>query len=214
MWVLLGSFSQTPILLLRKTTSNTSHLKEHNIKVTTINNMEAQLKYLKRDVWDATLKLILPLEREDAYEIIKKLPEELLLYSKPFLEHAYEINATTEDYKCEEQEELFNNLMTQIKDFCRHRIQMREFKGWKEVNKQIRQAPKCLHEGKIVISRCCPSCKKIEHNNHSCNKCTTSKVLEKELKIYQYDPECVFFVKRVCKACKTWKIQNETSAAA
>ena len=182
--------------------------------LTTINNMEKQLKYLKRDVWDATVKLILSLEREDAYEFINKFPEELLQDTKPFLEHAYEINVTTEDYKCEQQEELFNNLMTQIKAFCRHRIQMREFKGWKEVNLMIRQAPYCPHEGKIVISRCCPICKKIEHNNHSCNKCTTSEDLESDLKIHEYDPSWVYFVKKLCKACKTWKIQNETSAAA
>ena len=213
MWVLLGSFSQTPTILLG-TNINTSHLKKRSTMLTTINNMETQLKYLKQDVWDATIKLILSLEREDAYEIIKKLPEELLQDTKKVLEEAYESNVTTEDYKCEEQEELFNNLITQINYFCWHRKQMREFKGWKEVNEQIRQALKCPHEERIVISRCCPICIKIEHNNSGCNECTTSEDLENDLENYGYDPSLVYFVKRVCKACKTWKIQNETSAAA
>ena len=182
--------------------------------VTTMNKMEQQFRYLKQDVWNAAVNLILTLEREDAYEIIKKLPEEPLQYSKPFLEHAYENYETTEYYKSKGREELFNNLMTQIKYFCQHRIQMRESKGWKEVNRMIRQAPKCRHEGKIVISRCCPICKKIEHNNNGCNECTSSEDLENDLYIYNYDPSWVYFVKRVCKTCKISKIQNETSAAA
>ena len=114
----------------------------------------------------------------------------------------------------EEWEKAVYKLITQDENYQRLQIKMRESKGWKEVNKQIRLAPKCFHEEKIVISRCCPSCKKIEHNNHSCNKCTTSEDLKMDLNSYDYDPNFVYFVKRVCKACKIWKIQNETSAAA
>ena len=137
MWELLGSFSQTPILLLHITPNTDAHLEVRSSWVTPIN----------------------------------------MSYRKPLA------------------------IMNQI--------ELKEV-----VNKQIRQAPQCAHEGKIVISRCCPSCKKIEHNNHSCNECTTSEDLEKELYIYEYNPRLVYFVKRVCKACKIRKIQNETSAAA
>ena len=172
------------------------------------------LKQHKYDVWKAAVNLILSLEREDAFEIINSLPEEPLPYSKEFLEYEYENYKIPEIIKRKGREVLYNELMTEIKNYCKHRIKMRETKGWKEVNLQIRQAPKCRHEGKIVISRCCPSCKKIEHNNHSCNKCTTSEDLENDLFCHNYDPELVYFVKRLCKACKTWKIQNETSAAA
>ena len=82
-----------------------------------------------------------------------------------------------------------------------------------EVNFMIRSTLTCPHEEKIVISRCCPICKKIEHNN-GCNECTTSEDLENDLCAYNYDPNDIYFVKRVCKTCKISKIQNETSAAA
>ena len=172
------------------------------------------LKQHKYDVWKAAVNLILALEREDAFEIINSLPEEPLPYSKEFLEYEYENYKIPEIIKRKGREVLYNELMTEIKNYCKHRIKMRETKGWKEVNLQIRQAPKCPHEGKIVISRCCPTCKKIEHNNHNCSKCTTSEDLEMELAAYMYDPELVYFVKRLCKVCKISKIQNETSAAA
>ena len=172
------------------------------------------LKQQKYDVWKAAANLIVTLEREDAFEIINSLPEEPLLYSKEFLEHAYENHKIPEIIKSKGREVLYNELMAEIKNYCKYRIKMRETKGWKEVNLQIRQAPKCRHEGKIVISRCCPTCKKIEHNNHSCSKCTTSEDLEMELAAYEYDPRLVYFVKRLCKVCKISKIQNETSAAA
>ena len=172
------------------------------------------LSQLKHDVWNAAENLILSLEREDAFEIINSLPEEPLPHSKEFLEHAYKIYKIPEIIKSKGREVLYNELMAEIKNFSQHRIKMRETKGWKEVNLQIRQAPKCRHEGKIVISRCCPTCKKIEHNNHSCSKCTTSEDLEMDLAAHEYDPTLVYFVKRVCQACKTWKIQNATSAAA
>ena len=168
------------------------------------------LSQLKHDVWNAAENLILSLEREDAFEIINSLPEEPLPHSKEFLEHAYKIYKIPEIIKRKGREVLYNELMTEIKNYCQHRIKMRETKGWKEVNLQIRQAPKCRHEGKIVISRCCPTCKKIEHNNHSCS-CIDP---EREIHIHLYDPTLVYFVKRVCKACKISKIQNETSAAA
>ena len=172
------------------------------------------LKQQQYDVWRAAENLIVSLEREEAFEIINSLPEEPLLYSKEFLEHAYENYKIPEIIKSKGREVLYNELMTEIKNYCQHRIKMRETKGWKEVNLQIRQAPKCRHEGKIVISRCCPTCKKIEHNNHNCSKCTTSEDLEMEIPAYMYDPTLVYFVKRLCKACKISKIQNETSAAA
>ena len=172
------------------------------------------LKQQQYDVWRAAENLIVSLEREDAFEIINSLPEEPLLYSKEFLEHAYENYKIPEIIKSKGREVLYNELMAEIKNYCQHRIKMRETKGWKEVNLQIRQAPKCRHEGKIVISRCCPNCKKIEHNNHNCSKCTTSEDLEMEIPAYMYDPTLVYFVKRLCKACKISKIQNETSAAA
>lgn len=93
-------------------------------------------------------------------------------------------------------------------------LKLREERGWGKVNEMIRQAPYCPHEEKIVISSCCPICKKIEHNNSGCYACTTSEDLENDLEIYGYDPRCVYFVKKLCKACKTWERQNRTSAAA
>ena len=101
-----------------------------------------------------------------------------------------------------------------LKQFAKVQLRRRQLQGWVRVNELIRTSPKCRHEGKIVISRCCPTCKKIEHNNHSCSKCTTSEDLEMDLAAHEYDPTLVYFVKRVCQACKTWKIQNATSAAA
>ena len=176
--------------------------------------LDEQLRYLKQDVWKAAVNLILTLEREDAYEIIKNLPEEPLKYSKPFLEHAYENYKTTEYYKCKGREELFNNLMTQIKNFCQHRIQMRESKGWKEVNKQIRQLPKCLYEDKIIMSGYCPICKKVEPHKNRGYVYISSEDEENDLRTYIYDPKSCYYLKRVCKACKIRKIQTETSAAA
>ena len=114
----------------------------------------------------------------------------------------------------EEWDKAVHKIIAQDENYQRLQIKMREMYGWGEINRMIRQAPKCPHEGKIVISRCCPICKKIEHNNNGCNECTSSEDLENDLYIYNYDPSMVYFVKRVCKACKTWKIQNETSAAA
>ena len=114
----------------------------------------------------------------------------------------------------EEWDKAVHKIIAQDENYQRLQMKMRESKGWKEVNKQIRLAPKCFHEGRMVIIRSCPSCKEIEHNNHSCKKCTTSEDLENELKIYEYEPDWIYIVKKLCKACKTWKIQNETSAAA
>ena len=168
------------------------------------------LKQQKYDVWKAAVNLILALEREDAFEIINSLPEEPLPYSNEFLEYEYENYRIAEIIKRKGREVLYNELMTEIKNYCKYRIKMRETKGWKEVNLQIRQAPNCPHEEKIVISRCCPTCKKIEHNNHSCS-CIDP---EREIHIHLYDPTLVYFVKRLCKVCKISKIQNETSAAA
>ena len=70
---------------------------------------------------------------------------------------------------------------------------MRKLYGWGKINEMIRQAPYCPHEEKIVISSCCPICKKIEHNNSGCYACTTSKDLENDLEIYAYDPRLRLF---------------------
>ena len=97
-----------------------------------------------------------------------------------------------------------------FKQFTKVQLRRRQLQGWESVNHMIRTSPKCPHEEKIVISRCCPTCKKIEHNNHSCS-CIDP---EREIHLHLYDPTLVYFVKRLCKACKTCKIQNETAPAA
>ena len=178
--------------------------------------MEARYKYLKLDLQDTIIDLILQLEWEDVFETVKMLPEDIREHVQNVVEEAYECVVPTEDIKCEgeEREEIINNIITQINRFYKLQIKMRELNGWEQVNRLIRLAPKCRHEEKIVISSYCPSCKKIEHNNHSCNKCTTSEDLKRFLRTFWYDPEYFYFVKTVCKACKIWKIQNETSAAA
>ena len=165
---------------------------------------------------ETILDQIFLLKWEDVFETVKMLPEDIREHVQDVVEEAYECVAHTEaiEYKGEEREEIINKIITQINCFYKLQIKMRELVGWKEVNYMIRLAPLCYHEEKIVISRCCPSCKKIEHNNHSCNKCTTGEDLKRYMRTFQYDPERIYFVKRVCKACKTWKIQNETSAAA
>ena len=101
-----------------------------------------------------------------------------------------------------------------LKQFTKVQLRRRQLQGWGRVNELIRTSPKCPHEGRMVISRYCPSCKKIEHNNRGCNKCTTSEILEADLYIYIEEPEYIYIMKRVCKTCKIREIQNETSAAA
>ena len=173
-------------------------------------------KYQKLEVQDTIIDLILQLEWVDTFETVKMLPEDIREHVQNVVEAAYECVVPTEGIKCEgeEREEIINNIITQIYSFYQLQIKMRELNGWKKVNRMIRQAPKCRHEGRIVISRCCPICKKIEHNNNGCNECTSSEDLENDLYHYNYDPSLVYFVKRVCKTCKISKIQNETSAAA
>ena len=113
----------------------------------------------------------------------------------------------------EEWDKAVHKIIAQDENYQRLQIKMREMYGWGEINRIIRLAPKCPHEEKIVISRCCPSCKKVEPNN-GCYEYTSSEDLENDLKTYSYDPRYNYFVKRVCKTCKISKIQNETSAAA
>ena len=114
-------------------------------------------------------------------------------------------------YGSEEREKLYKHF--QYKIFFRFQIKIRNLAGWAEVHEMIKCAPKCRHEGKIMIRRYCPICKKIEHIN-GCNVCTTMEDRQEGTYKRNYHPSWVNYVKRLCKACKIRKFQNETSAAA
>ena len=93
--------------------------------------MEARLEYSELELRDNIIQLMSMLEMEDAYETIKKLPEEFREEAQKFLETLYESIENPEDYKCENREELFNNFITQIK--LNHRFLL----GWDEVLEEI-----------------------------------------------------------------------------
>ena len=173
--------------------------------------MENELVYRKSLLLADIIELILQLERADAYEAVKMVRKECREYVQKAVKKAPARVEETGAYFCKDWEERVIKYNTQLTLYQWLQLKIRKLNGWDDVNDMITYAPR--HENEIMISRCCPSCQKIE-SNIKCNKCSVNAYLEHCLSICGYDPEKVYFVKRVCKACKTWKIQNETSAAA
>ena len=170
--------------------------------------MENGSVYRKSLLLADIIELILQLERADAYEAVKMVRKEYREYVQKTLARLAEIGPYI---KCRDWEERVKKYNTQLTLYQWIQLKIRKLNGWDDVNDMITYAPR--HENKIMISRCCPSCKKIEPN-FKCDKYRLIAYLENCLSTNGYDPEKIYFVKRVCKACKTWKIQNETSAAA
>ena len=172
---------------------------------------------LLQDVQDDILQLAILLKWEDMFEIVKTLPEEIREHVEPAVEEAYESIIHTEDkgYEGKEREKIMKKINNQINEFYMRVSDIRYFGGWNYIKYLITSAPYCPHKERIEINRICPSCKKFEHHsiNH-CKICRTSERLEKYLEKYPDHLPYNYCVKRVCKACKLRKIQNETSAAA
>ena len=94
--------------------------------------MEARLEYIEYELRDNIIQLISMLETEDAYETIKKLPEEFREEAQNFLEELLNENIEIEeDKEYENPEEHFNKFISQVK--LNHRYLL----GWGEVLKEI-----------------------------------------------------------------------------
>ena len=93
--------------------------------------MEARYRYVKKFLYCTIIEFVLQLEQEDAYEIIKILPEKNREKVKKLYKTAEEAVVRTEGNKFEGMEELFNKFITEVKIY--HRILL----GWDEVLKEI-----------------------------------------------------------------------------
>ena len=176
--------------------------------------MNVNYESLLYNVQDDVFQLVLLLKWEDVFEIVKTLPEEIREYVEPSVEEAYECLEHTHDNGCEgkERQNIMKAINKQMSEFYLRVSDIRYFAGWNHIHGSIHGAKFCWHQERIEINRMCPSCKKFEHhNNNHCKICRTSESLEKYLEKYPDHLAYNYCVKRVCK---TWKIQNETSAAA
>ena len=179
--------------------------------------MDITYESLLKEVQEDLFELVLLLKREDVFEIVKTLPEDIREHVEPSVEEAYERSELTFDieYEGKERENIMNEINNQIDEFYMRVSDIRYFSGWNVINLWIMGGPYCPHRERIEINRMCPSCKKFEHHNiNHCKICRTGERLEKYLEKYPDHQRYNYFVKRVCKACKLRKIQNETSAAA
>ena len=84
--------------------------------VTTINNMEARLQYIKNQVFDDIIQLLSELKRVEMYEIKEFLPEEFRGKVDHFLELIEGVVESEDNKNVKGREEVYNKFITQVKD--------------------------------------------------------------------------------------------------